>query len=128
MNTADIFKAMLLKDVGNLTSEDPIDEIFSAHMRDWTEKFNDMWTYLQPATTICMGGTIVRASTVSGEDIPLIISGDANEGDKIVLTRMYDSDNRVLGFVTSESERKGICLYEKMDIPDVLYYSHKFLL
>lgn len=128
MDTVDIFRAMLLRDIGTLTPEDPIDEIFSAHMRGWTEKSNDMWTYLHPAVTICMGGTIVRASTISGEDIPLVISGDASEGDKIVLTRMCDSDNRVLGFVASESERKGICLYEKMDIPDVLYYSHKFLL
>ncbi|KAF9396176.1 hypothetical protein CPC16_004567 [Podila verticillata] len=56
--------------------------------------------------------TVVKAS-VNGKYIPLVINGEANVGDLVVLTKMTDMYDRVLGIVVSGSSRKGVCLYRK---------------
>lgn len=70
----------------------------------------------------------VAISHGKGETVPLIICGKADIGDEVMLVEMYDYKDRMLGIITSGSERKGVCLYPKTHISRDLYVSHKFLL
>ena len=67
------------------------------------------------------------AKITSGTDIyPVIVSGNANIGDLVMLTKIRNPDGRTLGIIVDESgRRKGICVHEKMDLP---YVAHKFIL
>lgn len=52
----------------------------------------------------------VAISHGKGETVPLIC-GKADIGDEVMLVEMYDYKDRMLGIITSGSERKGVCLY-----------------
>jgi hypothetical protein len=62
------------------------------------------------------------------ENIPVIISGNADIGDEIKLLRIYDNFGRSLGIVCNSGKRKGICVYKKIDVPECSYASYKFTL
>lgn len=59
--------------------------------------------------------TIVKVVT-RNHSYPLIMCGNADEGDIIVMAKVYDSSNskRSLGIVVSKSsKRKGVCVAPK---------------
>jgi hypothetical protein len=62
------------------------------------------------------------------KSFPLMISGDAHVGDEIAFVKMRDTQGRILGFVISGNNRKGIFLYKEIEIGDELYKPHKFAL
>jgi hypothetical protein len=62
----------------------------------------------------------MREATITRvENHPLIVSGNADVGDKIVATRMRDGMGRILGIVATESRRKGIFL-----LPNSIHLVH----
>lgn len=71
--------------------------------------------------------TVAISRNGKREIVPLIICGKADIGD-VMLVEMYDYKDRMLGIITSGSERKGVCVYAKTHISRDLYVSHKFLL
>jgi hypothetical protein len=62
------------------------------------------------------------------DNLPMIISGNADVGDVVKITRIHDGYMRILGIVASESRRKGVCLLPSSfaNIPN--FTSCKFLL
>lgn len=73
--------------------------------------------------------TIVKVtSNITGESLPLMIYGDADKGDEIMLVKLH-SGNKILGIVANNCfERKGICICKRVDLSDDLYTLRKFLL
>lgn len=73
------------------------------------------------------GGTIVSTNNYLTEiDTPLMVSGNANIGDEIKLTKIPCGDDLVLGIIMSGNNRKGVCVWRKTNIPEYLYIPHKF--
>lgn len=70
--------------------------------------------------------TVVDVRDGMDKRIPLIVSGNADVGDKIMLTKAYDHLGRTLGIVTSGRERKGVCLYPKTNIPEHSYFPYEY--
>jgi hypothetical protein len=60
------------------------------------------------------------------KDIPLIIWGNVVIGDEIKLLRMHDELNRSLGIACNLDGRKGVFLYERVDIDKHLYTPCEF--
>lgn len=59
--------------------------------------------------------TVIKATTWKGKDIPLTIYGNADVGDQIMLVRMTDTNDTVLGIVVDKYfRRKGVCICEKV--------------
>ena len=83
--------------------------------------FSRMFDNFERDITI-VGGTILE----TGKNVPIIVFGNANIGDRILLLKLYDELDRNLGIVFDGIRRKGICLYEKMEIPEHMYEQHKF--
>ncbi len=86
-----------------------------------------------PGGMSCARTAVKAISNETGDFFPLIIFGNADEGDEIRLVRMHDKDDRTLGIVVSElGKRKGVCLYRKIEMSeeDVVrhYIPHEFLL
>jgi hypothetical protein len=67
-----------------------------------------------------------------GEEIPLLICGNVNVGDDVMMVRMHDDRGRSLGIVSSGSQRKSVFLYKYLEISDddvdAYYLPHKFML
>lgn len=67
-----------------------------------------------------------------GEEIPLLICGNVNVEDDIMMVRMHDDRGRSLGIVSSGSQRKSVFLYKYLEISDddvdMYYLPHKFIL
>ena len=64
--------------------------------------------------------TIVNATLPSLKTIPLVVWGDADVGDEILLTNFHDRAKRNLGITSSESIRKGVCLLPQIGMPSEL--------
>lgn len=71
---------------------------------------------------------IVVKSSETSENIPLIIYGNANIGDEIKLVRVHDELGRSLGIVCKSGKRKGIFLYERVDVDKYIYGPYEFIL
>lgn len=69
---------------------------------------------------------VVKAVLKSGKFVPIIIFGDANVGDFVVIPRMKDSEGRSLGIVYNSNNRKGICICLCEEVEECT--QHKFLL
>jgi hypothetical protein len=67
---------------------------------------------------------IAAAKTILGKVYPLMICGDADIGDKVVVPKIHDTVDRNIGIVTSGCKRKGIC---PVPSHESVLISHKFL-
>jgi hypothetical protein len=57
--------------------------------------------------------TIARIIYDDGNELPIIVYGDADVGDEIGVLRISDSFGRSLGIIVSGNKRKGICYFPK---------------
>lgn len=71
---------------------------------------------------------VVARSSETGENIPLIIYGNANIEDEIKLMRVHDELGRSLGIVCKSGKREGIFLYERVDVDKYIYGPYEFTL
>jgi hypothetical protein len=63
--------------------------------------------------------TVVKATTWDDRNIPLIIHGNTEIGDQIMLVRMTGYSGEVLGIVVDKYfRRKGVCIYEKIEMTE----------
>ncbi len=81
----------------------------------------------------CKTITIVKANTKNhGQSYALIVSGNVDIGDKIVVPKILDPVGRSVGVITSNFRRKGVCLTPRMMVwgeQEATYFkSHKFLM
>lgn len=83
-------------------------------------------TFLDNAKEQCNTTTILVASNENGR-FPLLVSGNANIGDKIMLVPMLDYRGRTLGIVTNGHERNGVCLY-KVEKRDRVYKPYEYMI
>ena len=61
--------------------------------------------------------TIIKMTSKLGNAYLLIVSGNADPGDKVMVPKIKDSRTKRLGIVTSEcSRRKGVCLVSAINI------------
>ena len=72
--------------------------------------------------------TVAKIRLDKDGDIPLIISGDADVGNKVKTVRLYDMSSNCLGIVCDSNKRKGVFVCMGMDVPRELYKPHNFLL
>lgn len=67
-----------------------------------------------------------------GEEIPLLIYGNVDVGDDVMMARIHDDRGRSLGIVSSGHQRKSVLLYKYLEISDddvdAYYLPHKFTL
>lgn len=82
--------------------------------------------YLRDVDRLSNTTTIVVARN-ENERFPLLVIGDANVGDKIMLAQVRDYYGRTLGIVTNGRERSGVCLYKIEDCERV-YEPYEYML
>ncbi|KFH61786.1 hypothetical protein MVEG_12369 [Podila verticillata NRRL 6337] len=93
------------------------------------EHLSGLLNIISETKNACYDLVIAKATVnETGDNIALLVCGDPNVGDEVVLTRMYDTYERTLGIVCDSDRRKGICLYKKVSSDESRYVSHKFLL
>lgn len=79
------------------------------------ERFGIIGNKLASLSVIYKMATIVKV-VAQNRSYPLIVYGNANKGDVVVMPKVYDTSNseRDLGIVVSESsKRKGVCIIPK---------------
>ena len=94
-----------------------------------TKNMFAMFSIISDTNLLFRSATIVGVtSSVMAKRIALIVCGDADIGDQIMLTKVADKGSRFLGII---GERKGICLYGAKEIYDFFriskQISHEFL-
>lgn len=74
--------------------------------------------------------TIAKVVSDGLDEYPLVICGDANVADRVVLTKTEDGLQRILGIVCNSNRRKGICLFRPYsdELDKISSDRHKFLL
>jgi hypothetical protein len=93
------------------------------------ERFGIVGNKLLSLHTIYRAVTIVKV-VAQGQSYPLIVCGNADEGDVVIVTKLYDSSNsrRGLGIVISKSpKRKGVCIVPK-GVSEKFVDTYKFVL
>lgn len=92
------------------------------HIRNFLSDMKNVCTIYKDAS-IAMGA-------LDGIDnkIILIICGNVDVGDKILLTNTHDDMDRTLGIVVSGSTRKGVYIYKRIEIPSYLYTLYELTL
>jgi hypothetical protein len=93
---------------------------------DITESTHRFFGYVMSRIT-SLSGIYDMVTIVKTDNYPLIVSGNADAGDTIVVANVYDGVRRRLGIVCNSDRRKGVCLVPricKLDQP----ICHKFLL
>jgi hypothetical protein len=112
---AEVAEALLEENSGNREAFRDMckfgDDVANKHIRSSNVKMS--------ATQCTKEVTIIKATTWKNKDIPLMIHGEANAGDQIMLVRMTDCEDRVLGIVVDKYfRRKGVCICEKMEMTE----------
>ena len=80
--------------------------------------YGKMLNMFSETSSMCREATVVKAVDEVGHFFPLIVSGNAEIGDQIMLTRMHDKHDRTLGIVVGESRRKGVFLHRKVEMSE----------
>jgi hypothetical protein len=63
--------------------------------------------------------TIIKMRTASNDEYLLIVSGNADVGDKVMVPKIKDSRTKRLGIITSNyPKRKGVCLVSEINIKE----------
>jgi hypothetical protein len=92
------------------------------HIRDFTsDMMHTCRIYKEASIAMC------ALDELDGKII-LIISGNVDIGDKILLTNTHDLLDKTLGIVASGSTRKGVFIYKKIEMPQYRYTLYKFTL
>ncbi len=73
--------------------------------------------------------TIIDAKmSIINQRYPLVVIGDVDVGDKIMVPQMHDFKKRNIGIVTYHFKRKGVCLVPRIKMDDNLkpiYFVHR---
>ena len=121
------FTAFLMASTLNVNSNN-LPEFMSSHNEKWIENSSVASKCILDISVICPIITAVKILTITNDIIPLIVFGRADKDDDILFTKMRDDHNRALGIVACGSEKKGVFVYETLNIPERLYSSREFLL
>ncbi|KAG0323561.1 hypothetical protein BGZ99_002736, partial [Dissophora globulifera] len=82
---------------------------------------HDIIATISQNTRICQASTVLVQMHVlmDNQMYPVIVSGEADVGDVIVMPRVHDFGNRTLGIVVSETSiRRGTCLMPEKNLSE----------
>ncbi|KFH61781.1 hypothetical protein MVEG_12364 [Podila verticillata NRRL 6337] len=95
-------------------------------VRKYADKVTGMFI---PLCIMYQTATVVKIES-GNNSYPLVVCGNADKGDIVVATKIYDDDclNRCLGIVVSkQSKRKGVCILPRNAIGNGFVDIHTFV-
>jgi hypothetical protein len=132
-DVSDIFVEMTVMYLDNYARnerENMLEKMEEKFGKDYMdEHLGEFLNIISETKNACYDLVPVKATiNETGDNIALLVCGDPDVGDEVMLTKMYDTYARTLGIVCKSDKRKGICLYRKLYNDVSEYIPHKFLL